>query len=929
MGNNTSQPTWNTQNLPATQPTTEGSNINTQQTKAPETSSNDKEEGDDFTDFIDSETVVSQAQPPPKELTEEEKKQKEEEDRIKRQELISSAFDESLFEEDKPEAKKEESEKKEETQDQKPEEPKVENPPEEKQNTDSWANFEDGNAQNVQTPAWGTTNTGWDQPAQVSEKKDEPTKDKNDSFEDFEDAGAPQPNQNKPEEKEDVKMEDSTPNQDPFDDIVEPEPMKDNDLKMDRKASSGEAFPSLFNQNSTPRVEENPDSDIRMSFPSGEMWSSNFGNKSEEKAEEENKNSGWGAGNFEFKSSEVQSQEVIKESEQEEDPFQDIMDMKEGKQTDKKDDSFEEFEDPKPAENQDQEMEKEDEKAGDGFGDFKSGANNDGWGNFEFENKDTKKEEDTGKDNTDSGWATFTEPTTEVKEPDVKVDNKNDPFNDPFASAEKRDDKDNDSDFEDFADPVEDTPPLSSQNSDAYSKDNDTFKQVQIPDNSNELMGFGTSLEDKGPIKHKEFNEKEMFKGFMNTVNELTKSHLPAPTQKEEEKDKSTKLEKRASQDPENSIKQQLRTKVANFFGDFGALALDGVSDTKKISFTEESLQGKLEDKETLESAIKQLIKQENYSGAEKIWKHIDIIDKIGKVLEDKKKAAAQEQYEQAMKLRDEADKMKEDMLNEKEIMELLNSEDTHHHPTLKFLINQVLYRVDDCSAEYFVNKFLNKLESIEERDFESKLELKKDVMLEALVLLKISKIGIDEYKTNCDELVPFLVREIEENLLILNELKDQDQEVLDALKDEEKFLTFLKGIKALYQILINMQESAEILDLIDTKYAMDIEVFCQELKQGLKTMQKILSIIDKDLGISEKLIKPLSMKEKILGCEEATDEGFTSIQKDKYNNICSLCATYISNGQDKDNEHNELHLPERRLVFNNMKEEQQTYHNY
>ena len=91
--------------------------------------------------------------------------------------------------------------------------------------------------------------------------------------------------------------------------------------------------------------------------------------------------------------------------------------------------------------------------------------------------------------------------------------------------------------------------------------------------------------------------------------------------------------------------------------------------------------------------------------------------------------------------------------------------------------------------------------------------------------------------------------------------------------------------------------------------------------------MTKILNILDNDLGISSKLLNPISMKEKILSNESALEEAFTSVQIDKYNDMCSLWATYITNGESKEKE--ELHLPERRLVFNNMKGEQQTYHNY
>lgn len=194
---------------------------------------------------------------------------------------------------------------------------------------------------------------------------------------------------------------------------------------------------------------------------------------------------------------------------------------------------------------------------------------------------------------------------------------------------------------------------------------------------------------------------------------------------------------------------------------------------------------------------------------------------------------------------------------------------------------------------------------------------------------------------------MPFIIKEISGNLTILNELTTQEVEVLDLLKEEEKFTTFLKGIKALFQIATNLSDSIELLDLIDTKYAMDFEVFFQQLKQTKGNMQQILDILDQKMGISANLMKTQGMRGGMFGGKPNTDEFSaydgdsnndkrflgseeqSSIQRDKFNNICSLCATYISPGEDKDIEKQELHLPERRLVFNNNKEEQQTYHNY
>lgn len=370
-------------------------------------------------------------------------------------------------------------------------------------------------------------------------------------------------------------------------------------------------------------------------------------------------------------------------------------------------------------------------------------------------------------------------------------------------------------------------------------------------------------------------------------------------------------------------------TKIANYFGDEDVIDFDHLPEHHSPRVDKDSIKDKLENKEEMGQLADQLIKMENYEGAKRIWKHVDVLDEMKTALAEKKKAASEEKYELAMKYRDEINQLKEDMLSESDVVELFEHNHTSKQLTLKNMLNQVLYRVDDSTAKYFIDKTLEKYDKIDSRDFDKKIECKRDAMIEALILLKVSKVGLEKYTKNCEELVPFLLKEISENLTILNEMKTQEEDVIDALKEEEKFTTFLKGIKALFQIMSNLHKSVELLDMIDTEFAMDIEVFCQELQQGLETSQKILKLLDEDLGISYRLMQPLKMENKILYDESVIEEGFSSIQRDKYNNMCSLCATFVSNGDEKDREKEELHLPERRLVFNNSSEEQQTYHNY
>jgi len=190
-------------------------------------------------------------------------------------------------------------------------------------------------------------------------------------------------------------------------------------------------------------------------------------------------------------------------------------------------------------------------------------------------------------------------------------------------------------------------------------------------------------------------------------------------------------------------------SQLARCFGDPENLDFDHLSENTQVTVTEDSIKDKLEDKEEMKKTAEALIRLENYEGAQKIWDHIDIVDKVIQAGEDKKKAASEEQYELAMKLRDDINNYKEQLMDAVQISDLFNSESTRHNLTMKNLLNQVLYRVEDSFAQYYIPKFTQKYQSIDERDFDSKVCLKNEAMIEALILLKISKIGLDEYKLN------------------------------------------------------------------------------------------------------------------------------------------------------------------------------------
>lgn len=354
----------------------------------------------------------------------------------------------------------------------------------------------------------------------------------------------------------------------------------------------------------------------------------------------------------------------------------------------------------------------------------------------------------------------------------------------------------------------------------------------------------------------------------------------------------------------------------------------NNISSFAQTSIDIDTLKSKIEDSNYMQQVSDTLIKLENYEGAKKVLEHINIITLIQKHTVDKNKAAAEEQYEVAKSLRDEIINLKAKLIIPETVLEFVNVNNDHKQPTLKSLLNQVVYRVDDWIAKYFIPKVLENYNSISDKDFDRKIQFKKEVMIDSLVFLKISKIKIENYKRNCDEFVPFLIKEIESNLVILKEIKSLEPDVIIALKQEDKFNVFLKGLKVLYQITSNIHTSLCLIDKVDTDFAIDFEVYCQQAEQSLKTMKKIMDILDSPISVSSKLLTPQIMFKKILSDEAILEDGFLSIQRDKYSNMCSLCWTYISNNEGKEGD-SFLQIPERWLVFNNTNEEQQTYHNY
>ena len=391
-----------------------------------------------------------------------------------------------------------------------------------------------------------------------------------------------------------------------------------------------------------------------------------------------------------------------------------------------------------------------------------------------------------------------------------------------------------------------------------------------------------------------------------------------------------------------SDTKRTLLNEVSNFFEDSQNDSEDHFAFNAN-SINQNLLIDKIEDKNLMKKIADMLIKHENYDGANKIYDHIEILSKIQKLSEEKNVAVSEEQYDTAKILKNEITELRLQLMSPEAVMDVYNTSTDDKHLTLRSILELIIKRLDEPFSVYFIpnvieryNKFediniqqLKRESSVERKAHTNpKIQFKAEVMIQSLVLFKISAVGLENYKKNWELIVPFLLKEIEENNRALSEMKNYGEDALDIIREDQKFTVFLKGIKALYQVVTNIHTSLDQISKIKTRFSNDFEQYLNLIKQCLIFMKKMISILDSDIGICSKLLDPQLMNNKIIADETAIEDGLSAIHKHRYNNMCSLWATYILNG-DSDKEKEELHLPERRLVFNNHNEEQQTYHNY
>lgn len=69
------------------------------------------------------------------------------------------------------------------------------------------------------------------------------------------------------------------------------------------------------------------------------------------------------------------------------------------------------------------------------------------------------------------------------------------------------------------------------------------------------------------------------------------------------------------------------------------------------------------------------------------------------------------------------------------------------------------------------------------------------------------------------------------DNIAILEELKELPIEVMVILSEEEKFCTFLSGLKCLFQITHNFKEALGIITRLDSKNSFDLESYHERIK--------------------------------------------------------------------------------------------------
>ena len=107
-------------------------------------------------------------------------------------------------------------------------------------------------------------------------------------------------------------------------------------------------------------------------------------------------------------------------------------------------------------------------------------------------------------------------------------------------------------------------------------------------------------------------------------------------------------------------------------------------------------------------------------------------------------------------------------------------------------------------------------------------------------------------FKDVAGQVIAFISTEMETNKQVLNEMAALPENVTVLIKEDEKFSTYLKGMKVLFQMVENYRCSVKMVSKLETENMLDFETFLQELQVIKVLKSEILDILENKLKISD-----------------------------------------------------------------------------
>ncbi|CDW90131.1 UNKNOWN [Stylonychia lemnae] len=433
-----------------------------------------------------------------------------------------------------------------------------------------------------------------------------------------------------------------------------------------------------------------------------------------------------------------------------------------------------------------------------------------------------------------------------------------------------------------------------------------------------ELQVEVIEVQEEPPKPKIELNENNLLSGFMMEFGKsLVNKHAPE-LQQQAEKQKQLKdqlndldfqVEKKATDqhtkikttlfnyENKYEMKESILSRINKYY--LGNSQSESSIDYQNMS--DQQIDALLNDQSQLNTLQSYLIKQLEQSEQEvksKFSNHLQIIAKMDRKNKKKIKAATDEDFELAAKYRNQYNQLKNQLLQVKNIREMLN-----HKPILTE--KQLFELVVNCDEKFhfsqnlFKNHCSKKLEKSDICIYLMQVYNQQISYSYSTYLTQINK-GMSKLKQETDEIISAIKIELNQIQRVVDQvegLQDQNEnDSISELTENTRFIRFFKGI-LVFRRIVRMQRFKLVVAEMqeDDDYLMDIEALKQDsqileedLNQKISSLsslnQTLKRILETDMRYELSKVKDLnellkSMKDKELRLSQISD------------NTCNLCC--------------------------------------